>query len=134
SNGTAYCWGINDDGELGTGTLTGPEGPCVSPVDPNREVGDCSTVPVPVAGALQFTQISAGLQHVCALTSTGSAYCWGFGQPLPAAVAGGLAFTRGSASALGLHPRGLTSAGGAYCWGSTSLAERGEATERDARA
>jgi hypothetical protein len=131
SNGTAYCWGINDDGELGTGTITGPEGPCVSPVDPNREVGNCSTVPVPVAGALRFTQISAGFQHVCALTSSGSAYCWGFGQPLPAAVPGGLAFTRVSASAQGTHTCALTTAGIAYCWGSNSLGELGDGTQND---
>ena len=62
--GTAYCWGKNNDGQLGNNTLTS------------------SSVPVAVTttGALAgktLTQITAGNDLTCALDSTGLAYCWG---------------------------------------------------------
>ncbi len=34
--------------------------------------------PVPVAGGLRFTSVSAAFQHTCAVTTAGDAYCWGF--------------------------------------------------------
>ncbi|HEY6830763.1 MAG TPA: hypothetical protein VI259_28140 [Gemmatimonadaceae bacterium] len=36
-----------------------------------------STVPSPVAGGLSFKAISLGRNQVCAVTTTGDAYCWG---------------------------------------------------------
>ena len=59
----AYCWGLNDwRGALGDGTTI------------NR------LTPVPVAGGLPFSQLSAGLYHTCAKTPAGVAYCWGWGR------------------------------------------------------
>jgi alpha-tubulin suppressor-like RCC1 family protein len=64
--GRAYCWGQNTEGQLGDGTTQ-----------------DRST-PMPVVGDLSFTSLSAGgPEHVCGLTASGVAYCWGsnrFGQ------------------------------------------------------
>ncbi|NOT09429.1 MAG: hypothetical protein HOP28_14635 [Gemmatimonadales bacterium] len=65
SDGTAYCWGLNDKGQLGDGTTT------------NR------SAPTLVAGGLLFAAISAGDGHSCGVTTTNIAYCWGdnqFGQ------------------------------------------------------
>ena len=64
STGATYCWGDNGSGELGDGSTTS------------------SSVPVAVStsGVLAgktVTQISAGDFSVCALDSTGAAYCWG---------------------------------------------------------
>lgn len=56
--GTAYCWGANDNGQLGDGTTTQ------------------RTSPVPVGGGLSFVVVSAGGSHTCGLTA-GAAYCWG---------------------------------------------------------
>ncbi|HEY8257612.1 MAG TPA: hypothetical protein VIG08_08130 [Gemmatimonadales bacterium] len=56
----AYCWGRNLSGDLGDGT------------DAFRQ-----RHPVPVAGDFQFSTVSAGDEHTCAVTATGAAYCWG---------------------------------------------------------
>jgi alpha-tubulin suppressor-like RCC1 family protein len=64
SDSTAKCWGRNDNGQLGNGTLIG------------------SNFPVVVSG-LTFVQqtfpaISGGEKHTCAITgSMGSVSCWG---------------------------------------------------------
>jgi len=63
-DGRVFCWGANEWGQLG-----------IEPVDPY-----VSTVPVPVSGWIAFTSISAGSTHVCGLTATGDAYCWGRGD------------------------------------------------------
>jgi alpha-tubulin suppressor-like RCC1 family protein len=59
----AYCWGRNKFGDLGDGT------------DAFRQ-----RHPVPVVGGLQFSSVSAGDLHTCALTPNGAAYCWGNNQ------------------------------------------------------
>jgi alpha-tubulin suppressor-like RCC1 family protein len=35
---------------------------------------------VPVSGGLGFAAVSAGSGHTCGVTSSGTAYCWGFGN------------------------------------------------------
>lgn len=114
--GAAYCWGSNFGGQLGT-------------VSNNQNL----PVPTAVAGGLTFESISAGYDHVCALTTAGAAYCWGspdYGklgiglaaQPpshvsvsSPTPVAGGITFR--SISAGTNHSCGLAVNGTAYCWG-----------------
>ena len=63
----AYCWGDNGGGQLGDSLTT----------------VDSSRVPVAVSSAVPFSTISAGVQHTCALSISGEAYCWGtmFGCP-----------------------------------------------------
>jgi hypothetical protein len=114
--GAAYCWGVNDRGQLGTdsGLVT-----C--------EPGTCSPTPVPVAGGLAFTAIRAGGTHTCALTADGQAYCWGdntWGQlgdsaggfrSTPAAV-GSVAPLIALAAGVD-HTCGLAGDGTAWCWG-----------------
>lgn len=61
SNNTAYCWGNNEYGGLGTGDLAN------------------SSTPRPVSlPAGRVVKISAGEEHSCALLDDGSAWCWGF--------------------------------------------------------
>jgi alpha-tubulin suppressor-like RCC1 family protein len=69
SGGAVYCWGDNSDGQLGTGTNTGPQ-TCGSS-------SACS--PAPVTALTGATEISAGaeLPLVCAALSGGSVECWG---------------------------------------------------------
>ena len=129
-DGTAYCWGANFFGQLGIGNH-----------------GDRSQ-PTPVAGNLQFAQVSVGRYHTCALTPDGDAYCWGannfeantgvnfdnlgdlgvgdtLDRAMPTAVVGGLKFRQIEAG------WGITCAitlqGEGYCWGRNSLGAVGNA-------
>lgn len=61
SDGSAWCWGSDhNDGALGRGVVT----PGVYSPGPVTDLGD-------------VTDISAGVQHVCALVESGAVKCWG---------------------------------------------------------
>lgn len=121
--GTAYCWGENDEGQLGVGTSM-----------------DHPT-PVRVSTDHDFVQISAGGQHTCGVTEDGAAYCWGangFGQlgdgsaddrPEPVSVAGDLRFERVSAGES--YTCGVTEDGVAYCWGDNDFGQLGDGSTSD---
>jgi alpha-tubulin suppressor-like RCC1 family protein len=116
SEGTAYCWGDNQVGQLGTGARTVPQ-----------------HHPVPVSGDLTLISIGAGAYHTCGLSASGTAYCWGHSvhgtttpQWAPTRVAGGLAF---SALSVGSHHScGLTQDGHLYCWGDNCAGQIGDGT------
>ncbi|MFM7678398.1 MAG: RCC1-like domain-containing protein, partial [Roseiflexaceae bacterium] len=125
TTGTAYCWGYNNNGQLGNDTYTD------------------SSVPVAVSmpAGVTFTAISAGQSHTCALTTTGTAYCWGLniygqlgkgdsnlGSKTPAAVTmpAGVSFT--SLTVGDMHTCALNSAGTAYCWGTNQYGQLGNGT------
>lgn len=132
TDGTAYCWGQNNHGELGTTATTEV---CSSSGLP------CSSTPLVVSGGVQFEEISAGDGDVCGLTISGTAYCWGrnhVGQlgdgslvdrSVPAPVAGQLAFARVGLG--GFHSCGSTVGGITYCWGSNKFAQVGDGTKVD---
>lgn len=65
---TVDCWGINDDGQLGTGSVTGP-----------TSCGgfSCSPVPVQVLGITDAIALAAYGTHTCAVLAHGSIVCWG---------------------------------------------------------
>lgn len=114
-DGSAYCWGANQFGQLGDGTLN-------STADPVR-----------VAGGLRFSSIAAGVVHTCGVTTSGAAFCWGSNEDgqlgdgtrtnraTPVAVAGGLTFSSVDAGGNEWDRRsitcGITVGGAAYCWG-----------------
>lgn len=58
SDGTLWCWGRNDAGQLGDGTTT-PR-----------------LFPVRVGSETEWTSVSAGADHTCGIRS-GSLFCWG---------------------------------------------------------
>jgi alpha-tubulin suppressor-like RCC1 family protein len=60
---TAKCWGNNSDGQLGDGTRD-----VVNPAVP---------APVAVTGLTGVQQVSAGVDHSCALLLDGTVRCWG---------------------------------------------------------
>jgi alpha-tubulin suppressor-like RCC1 family protein len=119
TSGAAYCWGENDDGELGDGTT-----------DDSDESG-----PQLVIGGHEWKMVSVGDEHVCGVTTSGAAYCWGennngalgdgtYGDTLedgPSLVAGGINW--GSISAGLWHTCGLSASGVAYCWGADDAYE-----------
>lgn len=119
----AYCWGRNDNGQLGDGMLVG------------------RTVPAPVTGNLRVASISAGRFHTCAVTTSGELYCWGsnyFGQlgigsttdsAIPAKVISDSTFATVSASEE--HTCALTKSGAASCWGRNDSGKLGTPTPDD---
>jgi len=143
TDSAAYCWGTNWYGELGIGTAAGPE---VCP-----DSGQCSTIPVAVAGGHRFSAIdrSVLVSFNCALAQSGDAYCWGDNggyqlglgirigpedcpgscSTAPAKVTGGFTFTAVSAGRL--HACALTASGAAYCWGTNYASQLGDGTTSD---
>ena len=127
TDGTWYCWGRNNYGQLGNGT-TGPE--LCGGAYP------CSTVPVAVSVETGLAIVSPGYHHGCGSVSGGAVYCWGanpFGQlgdgslvdnTAAVAVTGGLSFA--SVSAYLEHTCGLATSGVAYCWGRNTWGELGD--------
>jgi alpha-tubulin suppressor-like RCC1 family protein len=127
TNGTAYCWGGNDWGELGNGSAGESES---------------SNVPVRVPG-LSFSSVTAGLAHTCGLGTDGVAYCWGANsrgelgdgttthRSTPVAVSGSQSFSTLAPSRSGLHNCGLINSGAAFCWGWNSHGQLGTGGEED---
>ena len=136
TTGQAYCWGKNNNGQLGDGTTTD------------------RAAPTAVTGGLQFSAIAAGgstfetgplgqyepNEFTCAITVTGTPYCWGtnrLGQlgdgtfsdltSIPKVVPGGLTFTGLRAGAT--HACALSTSGAAYCWGNNSRGQLGTGTQ-----
>jgi alpha-tubulin suppressor-like RCC1 family protein len=133
--GAASCWG--EDGALGLG------GPA-----PEQCFFPCSQTPLPVVGGHKFTTIGLGGEHTCALTTTGTVYCWGYdgggllgigptvpeGSAVPVPVTG-FTFTAlavgGTIGYYGEHTCGLTADGTAYCWGYNKFGQLGDSTTTD---
>jgi alpha-tubulin suppressor-like RCC1 family protein len=113
----AYCWGSNDEGQLGDGTRT-------------RRLR-----PVAVAGGRHFVQISAGGVHTCAVTDENRAYCWGdnndgqlgngnttTGRSTPGVISG----HRFRQIHAGFHHTcGINTSNVAFCWGNNDLGQLG---------
>src|SRR3989441_7297602 len=57
ADSTAFCWGLNDHGQLGD------------------SIAD-TTRPAAVRGGIKFAMITVCSLHSCALTSAGAASCW----------------------------------------------------------
>ncbi|WP_332460950.1 InlB B-repeat-containing protein [Bifidobacterium apousia] len=72
SDGYAYAWGNNVDGQLGNNTNSGTNGANPAPV----RVRDPAN-PTDKSKGLQATQVSAGSFHSLAVGSDGNAYAWG---------------------------------------------------------
>jgi alpha-tubulin suppressor-like RCC1 family protein len=128
--GAAWCWGDNQNGELGNG-------------DANKASRD---VPDPVAGGRTFQAIAAGHRFSCALDLSGRAWCWGRNgrgqlgngdedleeQIRPVRVAGEHTFTSITSSSTQDHACGLDDAGIVWCWGRNSSGQLGTGDEEGA--
>ncbi|MGH3375788.1 MAG: RCC1 domain-containing protein, partial [Actinoallomurus sp.] len=117
----AYCWGLNESGQLGDGTRADHPTPHL------------------VAGGHTYGQLVAAAGHSCGVTTGHTAFCWGdnFAGKLgdgtmtadrltPTAVVGGLSFS-------GTDPGtsascGVTTTHRAYCWGHNAYGQLGNGT------
>lgn len=117
-----YCWGENDQGQLGSGNLSTQE-----------------NSPVEVKSTVTFVKLSVGAVSVCALDSAGNAFCWGNNErgqlgdgtmtrrSTPVQVGQNLRFT-----SLGVgtyHVCGMATDGYAYCWGNNAMGQLGIGSE-----
>jgi alpha-tubulin suppressor-like RCC1 family protein len=111
TEGALFCWGDNTLGQLGINSSA-----------------PAALVPTAVFAAQAWRQVSAGVEHTCAVDVFDEAYCWGSGSDgklgnggqasvrVPVPVSGGLAWR--AVSAGGALTCGVTRAGVPYCWGS----------------
>ena len=126
-DGVVWCWGMSYQG------VTGPDGAYSTPYP----------VRIPFSEGVVLREVSAGGSHVCALSTTGTAWCWGYARYgqlgvdpgtlagcqqrcslTPVAVTGGLSFA--SITAGTTHTCGITTSGSAYCWGDNFEGELGD--------
>lgn len=124
TNGQAYAWGLNSDGQLGTGNTA----------DSNKPVA------VQMPPSVTFTRVAAGNTHSLALDTNGLAYAWGSngqGQlgngnnsssstPVQVTMPTGASFTQLSAGSEDSFA--LTDANQAYGWGFNVSGQLGSGT------
>ena len=129
-DGSAWCWGYNEYGQLGNGTTQD------------------SSQPVQVQGLPQgpgISSITAAPVYNCALLQVGSAWCWGGNsdgqlgngttqnssppvqvQGLPSSAPISMLVTGG-----GYHTCALLQDGSAWCWGDNAYGQLGNGTTQD---
>jgi alpha-tubulin suppressor-like RCC1 family protein len=122
ASGRVKCWGNNENGQLGNGTMVN------------------SAVPVDVTGLTDAKAITAGWRHTCVLTAGGGVKCWGYNRngelgngstedsSRPSDVkdlsAGVAAIDAGDN-----HTCAVTASGGVKCWGYNDYGQLGDGTK-----
>jgi alpha-tubulin suppressor-like RCC1 family protein len=127
AGGGVWCWGYNQNGELGNGGT----------IDGN--------VPTPVSGLESGVKaIESGDDHTCAVTAEGALKCWGFNEygqlgdgtkisrDLPVAAGGLNAGVQSAAAGWG-HTCILTDAGAVKCWGNNEYGQLGYGQDAEVR-
>ena len=121
SEGTVYCWGNNEDGQLGDSTT----------------VSSLTPVAVRAPEGVRLSGVSAGIWHTCAQGSDSKVYCWG--ENVSGQLGDGTTTSRTTPVAV-VAPENVTltavSVGGSftcahgsddelYCWGYNSWGQLG---------
>ncbi len=121
-DGTVSCWGLNDQGQVGNGS-----------------VGTNALRPTPVVGLSGVRSIHAGPHHTCAVLASGQVRCWGandsgqLGVPgpspspsptAPIASLSGVAMIDASLR----HTCAVLTDGRVMCWGDNAMGALGDGT------
>lgn len=126
TDGAAYCWGTNGQGQLGNGTSSAANWP--------------QRVAAPEG--VTFDAVVAGAAHACGVTTENQVYCWGANSSgqygdgttlstnTPVLVNYGTGVMTGI-SALAESMCGLGSEGHVYCWGANDNGQLGDGTTSD---
>ena len=131
ASGAAYCWGVNDVGQVGDNTTARKNIPTL--------------VSNPSGGAVTWSKIAAGWYHTCAITTTNAAYCWGANsvrqlgdgttaaKNVPTLVSDpSIGAVTWSQITAGLdHTCAITTTNAAYCWGRNGMGNLGDGTTAD---
>ena len=126
ASGNAFCWGRNDQGQLGVGS----------------RLDTITPASVRMSG-FALLDIDAGTSHTCAVGNTGAVYCWGRGTegqlgtgmldnaPMPTEVPA--ITTAEQVSAASTHTCARLSGGSVVCWGSNRGGQLGTGDGLDQR-
>jgi alpha-tubulin suppressor-like RCC1 family protein len=125
TNGSLYCWGLNDNGQVGDNTSTQRNSPVQVITAPNTPIAD-------------VIQVSGGWKHTCAIKVGGALFCWGYNgngmvgdnsvssRWMPTAVVGmSSGVTDVSA---GYYNTCAVKNGAAWCWGYNGNGQLGDGT------
>ena len=135
NDGSVFCWGLDDDGQLGDDSTD-------SKLTPVQVLG------VDATGVLSdIIQIAAGSSHTCALKNDGSVFCWGNNwagelgdntttkRYTPVQVLGvdavGTLTDVGQVASGGAFSCALKNDGSVFCWGYNGAGELGDGSYVD---
>lgn len=122
ANGTVQCFGVNDRGQLGSGTAV-----------------TATPVPQTVGNGMALHGVTTGSQHACALDPTGAAFCWGINKraqlgnggaadssvPVAVSPAADGNTTYSAIAAGGEHTCAIGTNNHIYCWGDNAWGQQG---------
>ncbi|HVT06896.1 MAG TPA: hypothetical protein VHO67_05545 [Polyangia bacterium] len=123
TDGSVWCWGTNDHGELGDGTTTSHLLPAVVGALP------------PGAGP-----VAANGRHACARVDSGALYCWGWNgagelgdgttteRHVPVAVSGLSNSASQVSAAVNQNSCAALADGSVWCWGDNAFGQVGDGT------
>jgi tRNA A-37 threonylcarbamoyl transferase component Bud32 len=124
-DGSIYCWGANDKGQLGRS-------------DAGRE-----SRPVRVADVPRLVALQAGAEHTCGLTEEAQVVCWGANEhgqlgtggvgSAPAALEMTESVSFVAVAAGARHSCALATDGTVWCWGANRDGQLGDGTRVDQR-
>jgi alpha-tubulin suppressor-like RCC1 family protein len=136
TNGDSYCWGANNIGQLGNGSIVGTQ---------ICNTAACSPTPTKV-GLIGVAQFATGGDHACAIMLGTALYCWGandFGQlgdgtqtapqtctgrpcqPTPQLVPG---LSNVTSAGAGVQHTCAVALNTVYCWGANGSGQLGDGT------
>ena len=131
NDGAAWCWGLDEYGQLGDDTTGDKAHVRLQPVRVREGGGNLSGV----------STISSGSVHTCAVTTGGDAWCWGRGDFGSSGTARRRIDSRprmrdadgpfGNVDVIaagGLHSCAVKANGSAWWWGTATQGELGDGT------